>query len=341
MKPIAELLADAVPFRLRLTSRFRGVTHREGWLIKGDQGWGEFAPFDDYSPQLAARWLSAAIDAAWGAPPQTFRQDIPVNAILPVVSIAETQMLARRAIEQGCTTIKVKVAGVDGVDDVLRVAMIRRTFDELLGAQHGVMRLDANASWDVSQALAALPALLDAAGAIDYVEQPCRTLDECAQVRASGLVPVAIDEGLRLADSITDDATIAQIREAADVIIVKPIPLGGIPAMLKVVAQIGLPAVVSGSMDSSIGLSYGIAAACALPSLPFACGLGTGNLLAEDFIESPLVPTAGRLSREHITPDPRLLEQHRMRLDDARYGYWLERMKLAATYLPDFGSVEP
>lgn len=336
---LAELCEGAVPFRLRLNARFRGVGQREGWLIQGPSGWGEFAPFDDYPPALAARWLRAAIDAAWGSAPTTFRDSVPVNAIIPAADERTVRDLAQAAVERGCTTMKVKVATGDSAADIARVAAVRDTVDALCDT--GRIRLDANAAWTFEQAQKVLPLLVEAAGRVEYVEQPCAALVDCARVRHLGHAPVAVDEGVRLAADLEDEALWREVRDAADVVIVKPIPLGGIDAVLRVAQRAGRPLVVSGSLDSSVGLMYSVLAAAALPDLPFACGLGTGALLADDLVTSTVMPHAGVIAPHRLAPDPDLLVAHRMDDADPRLGFWRQRIADAAAHLPGFGSVEP
>ena len=338
---LAELRETAVPFRIRLTEKFRGVTVREGWLIQGPAGWGEFAPFDDYPPQLAARWLQAAVDAAWAPPLPLQRAAVAVNAIIPATTVAHTAELVRAAVGRGCSTMKVKVATDDTASDVAVVAAVRATLDECLGESAGRIRLDANAGWTLGQARELLPQLIDAARDVEYVEQPCADLDDCAEIRSLGLVPVAIDEGLRLASDLEDDALWSRLRDAADVLIVKPIPLGGVTQVLAVADRAQVPVVVSSSLDSSIGLMYAVRAAASLPELPFACGLGTGALLADDLVTDTVLPQDGMIAVRDISPDPQLLSQHRIGADDPRHDYWQRRLSEATAHLMAFGSVEP
>ena len=94
---LPEVLRDAVPYALPLSQPFRGITVREGVLLRGPSGWGEFAPFDDYSPRGCALWLAAGVEAAFGVWPQQHRDRVPVNAIIPGIPADEAAALARRA----------------------------------------------------------------------------------------------------------------------------------------------------------------------------------------------------------------------------------------------------
>lgn len=300
MRPsLAEVLAAAVPFVVPLRVPFRGVTRRIGLLIEGHAGWGEFAPFDDYAPPMAARWLASALESAYDGWPVPVRGSVAVNAIVPAVSPAE--IVARALVGPATSTVKVKVTG-DLPADRARVAAVRAA----AGAQ-ALIRLDVNAGWSLEQALDQLPKLAEAAGGLDYVEQPLAALPQMAALRAATGVRIAVDESLRLSPDPFDEELLAQVRASADVAVLKAAPLGGIRNVLRLAELLAMPAVISSAMDTSVGLAAGIAAACALPDEPPACGLGTGALLAADVIAAPIVPRDGRLSHMRVVPDPEAL----------------------------------
>ncbi len=312
-----------MPFALPLRRRFRGLTVREGVLIKGPSGWGEFAPFDDYSPTAAARWLGSAIEAAYGTWPSPLRNSVPVNAIIPEVSGDDAAVLTREAVlRNGCTTIKVKVGG-SLLDDEARVASVRHALDATLGRGVGRIRIDANAAWDAAQAVRALRRLAEYG--LEYVEQPCRTVEEIRQVRAAVVVPIAADESIRT----SDNPGAVPVHEFADVAILKPAPLGGVQALLDVAERVGVPVVVSGSLDSATGLDTAVAAAAALPDLPLACGLGTGELLAADVVAEPRVPSGGALTVGRTPPELDSLVAARDRLAADRVEHWRQRLAQA------------
>jgi O-succinylbenzoate synthase len=270
---LAELRSGSGVFAIPLTTRFRGIDVREGMLLEGPLGWAEFAPFADYGPHETARWLASAIETGWTGWPVPKRARIPVNAIVPAVSGDAARAIVRDA---GCATVKVKVAspGQTLDDDVARVAAVRSE----LGAA-GRIRVDANGSWSVAEATVALQEL--SSFDLEYVEQPCSSVADCAELRRQVAVPVAIDEGLRRAPL---PSRVDGIREAADVIVLKVAPLAGIRNALDVADTYGLPCVVSSALDTSIGLSAGAALAGCLGELPFACGLGSGLLLRRDVV---------------------------------------------------------
>jgi len=317
---LGELLAAAHVVAVPLTTRFRGVTVREAVLLDGPTGWGEFAPFPEYPPAEAARWLAAAVEGGWGGWPSPLRDRVPVNAIVPAVPPEAAARLVRES--GGCRTAKVKVAepGQTLDDDLARVAAVR----EALGPG-GLVRVDANGAWDVESAARALRALT-ADGALEYAEQPCRTLAEMAELRrrVPG-VPLAVDEGIRRA---ADPERVAGLREAADVVVIKVAPLGGLRAALRVARAAGLPAVVSSALDTSVGLSAGVALAAALPALPHACGLGSGRLLAADVVGDRLLPVDGHLAVRRPEPVPALLAE--LAADPGRRRWW--RSHLASAY---------
>ncbi|YAL83797.1 o-succinylbenzoate synthase [Dermacoccaceae bacterium W4C1] len=311
---------------LPLNTRFRGVTEREIALIPGPFGWGEFSPFLEYEAPEATRWLGAAIEAAYVGWPDPVRDQVPVNATVPAVpASAVPQVLARF---DGCGTAKIKVAerGQSLSDDLDRVAAVR----EALGPQAKI-RVDANGGWLLAQAQEAIAALRRYD--LEYAEQPCATVDELRDLRISlarsGIdVRIAADESIRKAQ---DPIAVARAH-AADLVVVKVAPLGGVAAALEVVQACGLPAVVSSALDSSVGISAGVALAAALPHLGFACGLGTVNLFDADVTENRAVPHGGVLNPGQVEVDPLLLEQ--FSAGPERVEFWRERVRAAYAHLP-------
>jgi O-succinylbenzoate synthase len=322
---LAAVLESSIPFALPLRRRFRGLDVREGMLIKGPQGWGEFAPFEDYSDEAASRWLDSAIEAAFGEWPAHRRESVPVNAIVPEVGSDDAAGLTRAAVlDTGCQTIKVKVGG-RLADDEARVASIRDVLDTVLGRGVGRIRVDANAAWDVSAATTALRRL--SAYGLEYVEQPCRSVEEMRELRRVVDVPLAVDELVRN----SPNPERLSVRDIADVAIVKAAPVGGAAAALRVAESLDVPVVISGSLDSSVGLDAGLAAAAAMDELPYACGFGTGALLAADLTELPRLPIGGMLVAGRTMPDLPALLAARDRLSDERAAHW--RHRLAAAWL--------
>lgn len=322
-----ELLATALPFALALRRPFRGITVREGMLIQGPSGWGEFAPFDDYDDDLAARWLETALEAAFGSWPVPERTSVSVNAIIPAVNADAAAVLARDAVlAQGCSTIKVKVGG-SLAEDEARVASVRHALDLALGHGRGRIRLDANAAWDADSALIALRRL--GRYGIEYVEQPCPDPESLRRVRASCDVPIAIDEGIRRAADLTAlRRQAARLAEVADLAILKPTPLGGIAAAVHLAEALPIPVVVSGALESSVGLAVPAVLAAVL-DLEVACGLGTGALLAEDLVAEPTIPVGGRITAARVPPDLDALLDARGRVSDERAAWWRERLSRA------------
>ncbi|MFC5187992.1 o-succinylbenzoate synthase [Actinomadura harenae] len=271
-------------FSIPMSTRFRGVTRREGVLVRGPAGWGEFSPFAEYGPEEAARWLAAAREAAFVGWPAPVRDRVPVNVTVPAVGPERAFAMVRAS---GCRTAKVKVAerGQGDADDMARVEAVR----DALGPQ-GRVRVDVNGGWDVEHAVRMVRALdrFD----LEYVEQPCGSLEELAAVRLRVDVPVAADESIRRAE----DPLRVKAAGAADVAVLKVQPLGGVRAALRVAEATGLPVVVSSAVETSVGLAAGVALAAALPELPFACGLGTLSLLTGDVVDDPLVPVGGEIA---------------------------------------------
>ena len=321
-------LDEAVPFALPLSRRFRGTTLREGVLLRIGDRWGEWAPFPEYDDPTAARWLRGALEAARGEWPRAVRDEVEVNAIVPALGGRDAAALVVEAVgSDGCTTVKVKVAerGQPFDADVERVAAVRAALDDC-GAAEGRIRVDVNGSWAVAEAAERLAVLDDLAGGLEYAEQPCASLEEMASLHERTGVRLAVDEGVRLAGDL-DASAVDRVVAAADVLVLKAVPLGGVRRSLEVAAAVGLPVTVSGALDSSVGLAAGLALAGALPDEPFACGFGTGRLLAADLTAQTALPRDGRLSVVRHDPDPHALSRAHARLDAGRSAWWHERLR--------------
>ncbi|MGA7207072.1 MAG: o-succinylbenzoate synthase, partial [Specibacter sp.] len=267
-----EILASAHVVTLPMRVKFRGVLEREVLLLDGPAGWAEFSPFVEYDDAESARWLASALEAGWLGYPEAVRDWIPVNATVPAVSAAEVPAVL--GAFDAVHTVKIKVAepGQSLAQDAGRVGAVRHLLPDAL------IRVDANGGWDVDQAVQALQ-MLSVFG-LEYAEQPVASVAEMAAVRRAlgGSVLIAADESVRKA---TDPLAVARAG-AADLLVVKAAPLGGVRRALEIVAEAGLPAVVSSALDSSVGIRAGLALAAALPELPYACGLGTVSLMAAD-----------------------------------------------------------
>jgi len=312
-----DLLATARIVSLPLATRFRAVDEREALLFEGPEGWSEFSPFTEYGDEEAAAWLAAAIDFAYVPTPTPLRTEVHVNATLPAVGVELVASIL--ACYDGTRTVKVKVAerGQQLSEDVARVAEVRR----ILGPE-GRIRVDANAGWNVDEAEHAIHAL--APYDLEYVEQPCATVDELAEIRTRVKymgVPIAADESVRRA---SDPLAVARAG-AADLLVVKAQPLGGIHSALRIAAEAGLPVVVSSALDTSVGISMGLHLAAALPELEFDCGLATAALLAADVTDAPLHPVGGTLAVARVTPSPTLLDAHTASAD--RIEWWHARLE--------------
>ncbi len=285
------VLRSAVVFALPMRVRFRGITARQGVLLRGPAGWAEFAPFENYTDEQCVPWLRSALEAAVAGWPTPRRNAIEVNTTVPVVPPDRAAALVTGS---GCRTAKVKVADRGRFREVLaadcdRVAAVRAA----LGPK-GLIRVDANGAWSVREAVTAIRALDAAAGGLQYAEQPCADIAGLAAVRTEVAVPIAADESIRLAD----DPERVALAGAADIAVLKVAPLGGVRRALQVAAASGLTVVVSSAIDSAVGLAAGLALAGALPELDLACGLGTASLLLAD------VTTVGPAVRDGFLPVP-------------------------------------
>lgn len=312
---LAELLADAHVVALPMRVRFRGITTREAVVLRGPAGWTEFSPFVEYDDAEAAAWLRATVDFGW-TDHEPAADSVPVNATVPAIAADDVADLLARY--PGCTTAKVKVAepGTTVDDDVARVAAVRR----VMGPEAAV-RVDANGLWSVEQAAAALERL--APFDLQYAEQPCATVPELAELRSriAGLgVRVAADESVRKA---SDPLAVARAG-AADVLVVKAQPLGGITAARAVIADAGLPCVVSSALDTSVGLGMGAFLAAAAMTPGYAAGLGTAAMFAGDVTADPLLPVGGRVPVRRVDVAAELVERYAA--SPERTAWWRARV---------------
>ena len=321
LPPLEQLVAAAHVVALPMRVKFRGVVTREVMVLEGPAGWAEFGPFLEYDDEESSRWLASALEAGWVGNPAPVRGWVPVNATVPAVT-AE-QVPAVLGAFDGVHTVKIKVAerGQTLAEDAARVGAVRHLLPE------AKIRVDANGGWSVEQAVAALR-ILNVFG-LEYAEQPVATVADMAAVRRalSGSVLIAADESVRKS---SDPLAVARAG-AADLLVIKAAPLGGVRRALEIVAEAGLPAVVSSALDSSVGISTGLALAAALPELPYACGLGTVSLMTGDVATPRLVAVSGGMTVRQIVADGDLLA--RFAAPPERLDWWLGRLRRCHTLL--------
>ncbi len=327
-RELREQLAAVLPgvraFAIPMRTRFRRTTVREGALIEGPAGWGEFSPFPEYRPRECARWLACALEAAFAGWPPPVRERVGVNVTVPAVGPDRAHEIVAGS---GCRTAKVKVAepGQPDSDDLARVAAVR----DAIGPS-GRIRVDANGGWSVDHAARMLLAL--GRFGLEYAEQPCASLAELAELRRLVDVPLAADESIRRAE----DPMAVRAAGAADIVMLKAQPLGGVRAALRVAAACWLPVVVSSAVESSVGLAAGVALAAALPELPYDCGLATMSLLTGDVTATPLAAEHGMLPVRRAPVDPERLSAY-----EADPSPWVARMRAAAEFLGTAGGARP
>lgn len=334
---VDDVLDRARVVALPLAVKFRGVTTREALLIEGPAGWGEFAPFLEYGPEESAHWLAAGLEAAYEGFPSPVRSEVEVNGTIPAVPAEMVPEVMQRY--PGCRTFKIKVAdpGQTLADDVARVQAVREAVQDM--GRVPVLRVDANGGWSVDEAIEAAKALMP----LDYMEQPCRTAEELAEVRSrlmrSGLfVRVAADESIR---KVADPYRVAEL-QAADVAVVKAAPLGGVKRLLQIAHDLRarhMDITVASALDTSVGISMGLAAVAALPKIlddedidvtPAAAGLATGSLFIED-VCPPRELVDGFLRVEHPAPSEDRLTA--LAASAERRDWWFNRVRESWQYL--------
>jgi O-succinylbenzoate synthase len=311
-----ELLSTMRVLALPMKTNFRGVTVREVALFKGEYGWAEFSPFIEYDDQESSRWLQSAVEAATLPRPKRFREVIPVNGTIPATNDKKVidELVASYP---GVNTYKVKV-GDNLSEDIARLARIRS-----LGRKVNI-RIDVNGLWSVEQALTNLYAFYENVGPFEYVEQPCATIDELRELKSKIRIPlsIAVDEVIRK----SADPFAIDLQGAADIVMLKVQPLGGIRRSLAIAEHHKLPVVVSSALESAVGIHYGLELAAALPELSYDCGLATGSLVSRDVANLPIVNGAIELSDLDIKLDG-------VEVAPDRYEWWKNRAMRCAEVL--------
>ena len=304
-----DLLKTLRVIALPTRTNFRGVNVREVALMQGPQGWGEFSPFLEYDDNESRPWLASAIEAATVARPARYRDAIAVNGIIPELNDKkEIESLMRTF--SGAKTFKVKV-GKNLTEDVVRVA---RVFSN---APKAAIRIDVNGLWSVEEALTHLYAYYEEIGPFQYVEQPCATVEELRELKRKIKIPlrIAADELIRKAP----DPFAVDLTDAADVVMLKVQPLGGIQRCLDIANHHGLPVVVSSALESAIGIEYGLDLAASISDLTFDCGLATGSLLASDVAAHEI--SDGKITLGQISPKLDGLD-----VSPERFEWWKNRI---------------
>ena len=297
-------------------TNFRGINLREVALFKGEYGWGEFSPFLEYGYEESSPWLASAIEAATKPRPQLFRNSVKVNGTIPATNDKDV-INSLIASYSGVKTFKVKV-GDNLSEDIVRLARIRSLGRDIK------IRIDVNGLWSVKDALTNLYAFYEEVGPFEYVEQPCATIDELRELKASIHIPlkIAVDEVLRKAK----DPFAVDLSGAADILMLKVQPLGGIARAQKLAEHHNLPVVVSSALESAVGINYGLALAASFEEINFDCGLATGSLLSADVGDLPIVD--GEIAIREIEPNFEGLE-----VSAERYEWWKNRIMKTAELL--------
>ena len=307
---LASLRVLALPMR----TTFRSLDVRETALIKGESGWGEFAPFVEYSDQESLPWLESAIEAADKALSPALRELIPINATVPA-SNDEAEIEQILSWYPGIDTVKIKV-GTGIKEDLARIKAARKYLPK------AKIRIDVNGSWSVDDALININAIYNevAGDSLEYVEQPVASLDELKQLKEGMSVDVKIagDEVLRKAK----DPFAISLDGAIDILMLKVSPLGGIKRAMDLASHHKLPVVISSALESAVGISYGLALAARVPNLDYACGLGTSALFNQDISDIPII--SGAIKVKSYPIDIAQIERHELKGE--RLEWWRNRL---------------
>jgi O-succinylbenzoate synthase len=284
--------------------------------LKGEFGWGEFSPFLEYGYEESAPWLMCAIEAATKPRPQLIRNSIRVNGTIPAIN---DEASLTRIVDSfpGVQTFKVKV-GDNLSEDLVRLVRVKSLRPK------AKIRVDVNGNWSVDQAITNLRAFYENIGPLEYVEQPCATVEELRQLKEQLKIDIRIagDEVLRKADDPFD----VDLNGAVDILMLKVQPLGGIARAHQLAEHHGLPVVVSSALESAVGIHYGLTLAATFTELHFDCGLGTGSLLSADVASLPIVD--GEIKIEDFEPN---FSEYEVSPD--RFEWWKNRIMKTAELL--------
>ncbi|MDA2963037.1 MAG: o-succinylbenzoate synthase [Actinomycetota bacterium] len=293
---------------LSTKTNFRSVTSREVALFQGPYGWAEFSPFVEYSDRESVPWLVSAIEAAFVEPLPLLREVVSINATLPAVD-GPRQIAEILDLFSGARVVKIKVGG-SLADDLARIANVRQLRPD------AAIRIDVNGLWSVDQA----EDFLNQVGEIEYVEQPCATIDELRELKRRIRIKIVGDEIIRKAD----DPFAVNLEGAIDILMLKVAPLGGIRRALEIANYHKIPIAVSSALESAVGISHGLRLAAIAPELNYASGLGTGALLAQDVAELPIIN--GEIQVKDIAPDRQALKN--FAVSSQRLNWWVNRIRM-------------
>ena len=305
-----QLLDTLRVIALPMKTKFRGISVREVALIKGEYGWGEFSPFLEYDDAESAPWLASAIEAASTPKPKLYRSSLAINGTIPALNDPGD---LKKVVDSfpGVNTFKVKV-GTNLAEDLTRIDVIRQLQPQ------AKIRIDVNGLWSVDQA----ETFLNAAGEIEYAEQPCATIAELRELKGRTSVKIVGDEILRKAA----DPFKVDLKGAIDYLMLKVQPLGGIKRAHALAEHHNLPVVVSSALESAVGINYGLTLAASFEEMNFDCGLGTGSLLAADVAHLPIVD--GKIEISEFEPQLDGLD-----VAPDRFEWWKNRIMRTAELL--------
>ena len=305
------ILASLKVVTLATKVNFRSVNMREVALFEGSIGWGEFSPFLEYGFEECVPWLVSAVEAAFVVVEPPLRSEIEVNATLPAIdNYGEISQLLDTF--EGVSAVKIKV-GDNLALDLARIESVRQLRPKAR------IRIDVNGLWSVEQA----HQFLAQVGEIEYVEQPCSTLEELRELKLRTSVKIVGDEVIRKASNPFN----IDLTDAVDMVMLKVAPLGGVTRALEIAKHHQLPVVVSSALESAVGISHGLKLAAAVPELDFASGLGTGSLLADDLAHLPII--GGKIKLTNVEPDIQALNNFAVSAD--RLNWWKNRVQMVWT----------
>ncbi|KAB1194317.1 o-succinylbenzoate synthase [Haloferax sp. MBLA0076] len=213
---------------------------------------------------------------------------VPVNSTIGDSGVESTVEAAKDAVSAGFDCLKVKVGARALADDIDRLRAVREAVGPTVS-----LRADANGAWDRWTADRFFDGV--ASLELEYIEQPlpAEILDGHAALRRLHDTPIALDESLA---AVSPERAIAS--NAADVLVCKPMALGGPDRVLSVAERAtdaGVGVVVTTTIDAVVARLGALHVAAAVPGNR-AHGLATASFLDSDLAPDPAPVEAGTMA---------------------------------------------
>lgn len=203
---------------------------------------------------------------------------IPINAVIGMMNIKETISIIEKKLSEGYKTFKIKIGRENIEEDINIIKTVREKFKDKIN-----IRLDANGFYKLNDAIEVLQKLENYN--IENIEQPISDVSSFPKIKEKTSVLIAADDSIK---NIKDAINIIN-NKLSDLIILKPLWIGGIINSLKIIKlakENNIDCIVSSVFESNIGKRVNVFMSSLLEN-NYACGLSTNeffsNNIDEDF----------------------------------------------------------